>query len=453
MPFRFPVAFRFPAPLRSGITAILAASLTLGAALPALAQTAYLESAAYEAGEGQGSVIVRVLVSAPVTGGGVVVEVADSTAAAGSDYTAIASEYLSWSGDASPREIPITILDDPDIEAPEQLIVRIAYGKGVAVGEPSEAIVTIVDNDGSGDPIPYIEVGASIPNVGGDYVMFAEGGSTVNVTVRLDRLPAAPFAVDFTSGFAPFAGTILFDGTTERTVTLDAPVPPGGEASVAGDFEVHPASPARRMAGDPPPGRVTFLSWLTPTFDECVLCFLYSWLARGDYTDCPEFCELSWMCDAGAAMRGGAVIPDRIETLRRYRDEVLALTPGGQHFAALYTQHSGAAAVALLRDPTFVFGFVSDLEVWVPALDALLAGNGDTVVITPAMQDALNDVLDELAALGNPGLAAAIATERARVGTDGIAGQTMEAFQSDVEQAGTTSLEPASWGRLKSLYR
>lgn len=55
------------------------------------------------------------------------------------------------------------------------------------------------------------------------------------------------------------------------------------------------------------------------------------------------------------------------------------------------------------------------LAQWEPHLAALVAGDGDTAVITPSQIQVLDDFLNALSAAGSPALQQAIADERANL--------------------------------------
>lgn len=142
------------------------------------------------------------------------------------------------------------------------------------------------------------------------------------------------------------------------------------------------------------------------------------------------------------------------EVYARYRDEILASTAVGQYYVDLYEQHGLDAILASLAAPFHAVKFRRAWSTWTPALRALVDGTGGGATVSAQMQDDLLALLDILEDNGSPALAGAIATERSRLQLDSIAGLTMTEFQTQVETlGGPNALQPATWGRVKALYR
>jgi hypothetical protein len=97
-----------------------------------------------------------VSITATRTGGssgavGVSYATSNGTATAGSDYTAAAGTILWASGDTAPKTFTVTVNDDAAMEGNETFTVTLSNPTGgAALGSPSSATVTIVDNDGAG---------------------------------------------------------------------------------------------------------------------------------------------------------------------------------------------------------------------------------------------------------------------------------------------------------------
>lgn len=69
----------------------------------------------------------------------------NGTAVAGLDYGA-ASGTLTWpSGDASPRTLTLTIINDPAVEAQESFMIGLSQADGASLGSPISTTITIVD--------------------------------------------------------------------------------------------------------------------------------------------------------------------------------------------------------------------------------------------------------------------------------------------------------------------
>lgn len=124
--------------------------------------TIQLTFSATSAGEAAGTVTI----TATRTGGSdgpvsVTLNTADGSAAAPGDYTAVIGSLLSWAdGDAAPKSLDVTIVNDLLDEPDETFTVTISSPAGGAVlGSPATAVVTILDDD---LPVSVIE----IPTVG-----------------------------------------------------------------------------------------------------------------------------------------------------------------------------------------------------------------------------------------------------------------------------------------------
>jgi hypothetical protein len=140
------------------------------AAVPTVAFSA----ATYSVGEGGGSAIITVHLSAASTGT-VTVHYATSggTATAGSDYTT-ATGTLTFSPGQTSKTFSVPILEDTSVEANETVNLVLSSPTGATLGTPSTAVLTIVDNDvtpvgGTAYPpnkllmlAPWIALGAAI---------------------------------------------------------------------------------------------------------------------------------------------------------------------------------------------------------------------------------------------------------------------------------------------------
>ncbi|MCA9753400.1 MAG: hypothetical protein KC591_14495, partial [Gemmatimonadetes bacterium] len=153
------------------------------------------------------------------------------------------------------------------------------------------------------------------------------------------------------------------------------------------------------------------------------------------------YCYLQAICVITAAVvpgypfgdcllgRGGTGV---LDTFRRYRDEVLAITPVGQFYTGQYETFSFDMAQTVLAHPTLLVRTLRTLLDWQLPIDLLLNGSGSSVTVSPSMQDGLLDVLDTMEQVGSPALAQAIAFERTRLQLDTLAGKTLTEFQTQV---------------------
>ncbi|MFQ5595034.1 MAG: M4 family metallopeptidase [Anaerolineae bacterium] len=119
-------------------------------------------------------------------------------------------------------------------------------------------------------------------------------------------------------------------------------------------------------------------------------------------------------------------------TLYRTRDHLLSQTPAGQRYSDLYYAHTGQISRLLAKDPALRKQAAELLHSVVPGLAALLDGEGEQVVVTPATIQQLQALLDGLAAADpNGDLAHTIAGERSRLKLDRLTNLTFaEAWRS-----------------------
>ncbi|MEM7030986.1 MAG: FG-GAP-like repeat-containing protein [Chloroflexota bacterium] len=115
------------------------------------------------------------------------------------------------------------------------------------------------------------------------------------------------------------------------------------------------------------------------------------------------------------------------------RDEILASSAIGQHYSTLYYDHDTELQSLILTDPVLFGQAIATLTLWQPYLEALLAGEGDTVTITPAQLSALSGFLTTISTVASPELQQVIAEERVALGPlNEYVGLTMKAAQSKV---------------------
>jgi hypothetical protein len=127
-----------------------------------------------------------------------------------------------------------------------------------------------------------------------------------------------------------------------------------------------------------------------------------------------------------------------LATLYRVRDELLHQTPAGYHYIDLYYAHTGRISYLLAKDATLRAQAGDLLRAVVPGLSALVNGYGDQVVITPAMIDQLQALLEELAQADARGtLTQAIAVEESRLKPASWAGQTFEQVWQSINMSAT----------------
>ena len=117
----------------------------------------------------------------------------NGTALAGSDYTS-ASGTLNWaSGDAASKTFVVPIINDSRNEANETLDLTLTNPVGgAALGGPSSAVLTIIDDD----PVPSISI-SDVSKAEGD-----SGTTSLNFTVTLSANSGQAVTVDYTTADA-----------------------------------------------------------------------------------------------------------------------------------------------------------------------------------------------------------------------------------------------------------
>ncbi len=127
--------------------------------------------------EGTAAVFTVTLDAAPTTALTVDVSTTDGTAIAPGDYTALATQTLTFNpGESLTQQVTVTTIDDADVEGDESLTVTLSNATNVTVGD-AEGQATISANDGVTITIT-------------DVVSVTEGQAAV-FTVTLSEAPAA----------------------------------------------------------------------------------------------------------------------------------------------------------------------------------------------------------------------------------------------------------------------
>lgn len=132
---------------------------------------------------------------------------ANGTATAGADFST-ASGTLSWAdGDATARQIQVTVQDDLVLEGNETFAVTLTNPLGAQLGGAASAAVTVQDNDVLTDLSLSPEDDTA--QVGSEYCVVATG-----TDANQDGVGLAGVAVEFTvSGSNPSSGTVLTDAS------------------------------------------------------------------------------------------------------------------------------------------------------------------------------------------------------------------------------------------------
>jgi hypothetical protein len=111
--------------------------------------------------------------------------------------------------------------------------------------------------------------------------------------------------------------------------------------------------------------------------------------------------------------------------LLRVETEILQKTSAGRYYDALFWKHAGELNQIISSHPEHNEALLQTIRVFVPGLEALLDGKGDTVYITPEHVERLKVELDWFASIGSPALQEDIQRERQRLPLDNFVDMTM----------------------------
>ena len=93
---------------------------------------------------------------------------------------------------------------------------------------------------------------------------------------------------------------------------------------------------------------------------------------------------------------------------------VFSGTSGGQYYIDRYRQHAAELRQIALSDLGLMWDAYQTLQNFMPGLEALVTGNGDSVMVTQEMADQAADIWQRLVAAAGPDLADLIHYEMAR---------------------------------------
>lgn len=176
-------------------------------------------AAAYEAAESAGAVTVGVRrVGGSLGEVSVQYATADDTATAGSDYTA-ANGTLTFPAGVVTGALVIALSDDDEDEPAETVLLTLRDPVGAALAAPSNAVLTLRDDDGAGEFVFAADVFSAVES----------NGAAVITVWRLDGA-AGEAAVDFATfddtasnglDYLETTGTLVFaEGQTSRTFAI-----------------------------------------------------------------------------------------------------------------------------------------------------------------------------------------------------------------------------------------
>ncbi|MEK6328348.1 MAG: M4 family metallopeptidase [Actinomycetota bacterium] len=154
----------------------------------------------------------------------------------------------------------------------------------------------------------------------------------------------------------------------------------------------------------------------------------------------PSGCNFSGgpVCATATSLTGGTQGLDSdgpganhvLATMYSVRDQLMQQSVAGAHYEEVYYDVTGRMSELLLGDPALRDHAAALLQDLTPPLDAVRAGDGGDVVLSPALATEMNNFLDDLAeedkASGGGELAAVISRERGMVDLHSLVGLTFD---------------------------
>jgi hypothetical protein len=111
--------------------------------------------------------------------------------------------------------------------------------------------------------------------------------------------------------------------------------------------------------------------------------------------------------------------------LLRVENEIMQKTPAGQYYDSLFWKHADEVGEIMNSHHDHVEVLRHAINVFIPELEALLEGAGDTVYITSEHVKSLEAELNWFASMGSPALREDIQKEQQRFPLDNFVGMTM----------------------------
>jgi len=118
----------------------------------------------------------------------------------------------------------------------------------------------------------------------------------------------------------------------------------------------------------------------------------------------------------------------------RVRDRVLAQSPGGKRYIALYYRNASEIRGLLAGDDSLRSLAFTAMDAWGPGLEALVEGQGAGSTVTQAMSDSMTALLEKLKQEGSAGLSSDIQQEQAALNLPSLVGQPMDQAARKVDQ-------------------
>lgn len=222
-------------------------SVAVIAVAPPTVTLSVADGSAAEAGLNTGAVTFTRVgdTSAPLT-----VDYTVGGSASSGDYAALSGSVTIPGGQASVMLV-ITPVDDADFEAPETVVVTVAANAAYVVGVPSQAAVTIADND-----LPVVTIEATDANASeagpdqGLFTIFRTGDTSAPLTIQFRIFGSTPGAE-----FVPFGNNVTIPAGQSSATLVVTPIadgiPEGNE-----NVDVYVDDDPSYVVGDPRLGRV-----------------------------------------------------------------------------------------------------------------------------------------------------------------------------------------------------
>jgi uncharacterized membrane protein/transglutaminase-like putative cysteine protease len=132
----------------------------------------------------------------------VVVSTADGSGLAGQDYVPV-SQTVTWAdGDASPKAVTIPLVDDNLVEPNETVRLSLSSPTGgAALGGPSSAVLTIVEDQEPAAPPPKIVSGKVVEHTAPTVILAGSGFTKASVVVMRGHVKGKPFVIRLKTKF------------------------------------------------------------------------------------------------------------------------------------------------------------------------------------------------------------------------------------------------------------
>lgn len=390
------------------------------------------------------------------------ISITEGTAVAGTDYEMVTDAYAQFRFFESDTSYAhFLIYEDEDPEDPETIFLAINDGgEAYSVGSPNAATLMIIDDD-SDTPTAHFEIAEDVPLApDGSLVLVSSPEVEITVDVVVDDLPPGGAIIHFTSSADGLIHSLEFGSNPRQTIVVPAVEIPEESAYAINTLEILNPVGKRSTSGS----RLKSVG-IRPCVESlplclCAFCIIEMINVGMGNLECEDaFCDvvcppenIFHILDRPKNNPEIRDIPTDVETLQRYRDEVLLGAPGGDYYIQLYQDFSPAIANAILQRPTLIYRVMNTWDLWLPAVAAQVDGQGAIFTITGEMQAALLNIMSEFEEVGSSELAQLVAEFRVELDLENIAGTTAADLQTAIE-TNPMETERSTWGGVKALYR